>query len=125
MIPNKLSLTFSLALSEALTPAAQDGVQDPSFVLAVQTGLPKELAESLTRATQPGLESPDGCDQAQRYHPESLSASESSGESLRDVGCYSAKCVCGSRPKPSLSLRLSLSRSRPGSLYSISIIEYE
>ena len=45
MIPNKLSLTFSLALSEALTPAAQDGVQDPSFVLAVQTDLPKELAK--------------------------------------------------------------------------------
>jgi hypothetical protein len=48
----------------------------------VQTGLPRELPELLTRATQPGLVSPGGADQAQRYHPASLSSE--SGESL----CY-------------------------------------
>ena len=59
------------------------------FFSPVQTGLPRELAKSLTRATQPGLVSSDCCDQAQGYHPASLSSE--SGESLRpdDVGCYS------------------------------------
>ena len=58
----------------------------------VQSGLPRELAESLTRATQPGLVSPGGGDysnQAQRYHPASLSSE--SEESLRHVGCYPVK----------------------------------
>jgi hypothetical protein len=64
-------------------PWARDGVQDPSFFSPVQTGLPRELAESLTRATQPGLVSPGGSDQAQRYHPASLSSE--SGESLRHM----------------------------------------
>ena len=57
----------------------------------MQTGLQRELAKSLTRATQPGLVSPGGGDQAQWYHPASLSSE--SGESLRHVGCYSAECV--------------------------------
>ena len=57
--------------------------------IPVPTGLPRELAESHTRATQPGLVSPGGSDQAQRYHPASLSSE--SGESLRHVGCYSVK----------------------------------
>ena len=71
-------------------------VQDPSFVFSpVQTGLPRELAKLLTRTTQPGLVSPGGGDQAQRYRPASLSSE--SGESLRHVGCYSVKCVLGSR----------------------------
>ena len=43
------------------------------FLSPVQTGLRRELAESLTRATQAGLVSPGGSDQAQRYHPPSLS----------------------------------------------------
>jgi hypothetical protein len=66
------------------------------FFSPVQTGLPRELAKSLTRATQPGLVSPGGGEQAQRHHPASLSSE--SGESLRHVGCYSAKGVWGSRP---------------------------
>jgi hypothetical protein len=59
-------------------------------------GLPRELkselAESLTGSTQPGLASPGGSEQAQRYHPASLSSE--SGESLRHTpyyGCYSLK----------------------------------
>jgi hypothetical protein len=53
------------------------------FFSPVQTRLPRELAESLTRAKQPGLVSPGGSDQAQRYHPASLSSE--SGESLRHM----------------------------------------
>jgi hypothetical protein len=49
----------------------------------------RELAKWLTRATQPGLVSPGGGEQAQRHHPASLSSE--SGESLRHVGCNSAK----------------------------------
>ena len=42
-----------------------------------------ETAESLTRSTQPGLVSPGGSEQAQWYHPVSLSSE--SGESLRHM----------------------------------------
>ena len=51
----------------------RDGVQDLSFFSPVQTDLPRELTESLTRDMHPVLVSPDGSDQAQRYHPPSLS----------------------------------------------------
>jgi hypothetical protein len=49
------------------------------------------MATSLTRAMQLGLVSVStgGSDQAQRYHPASLSSEP--GESLRHVGCYSVK----------------------------------
>ena len=66
------------------------------FFSPVLTGLPRELAKSFTCDTQPGLVSPGGGDQAQQYHPPSPLSE--SGESLRHVGCYSAKCVWGSRP---------------------------
>ena len=65
-------------------------MQDPSFFLSpVQTGLPRELAKLLTRAVQPGLVSPGGSDQAQRYHPASLSSEF--GEHLRHIGRYPVK----------------------------------
>ena len=67
-----------------ITTTAQGwGARPLAFFSPVQTGLPRELADSLTRATQPGLVSPGGSDQAQRYHPASLSSA--SGESLRHI----------------------------------------
>ena len=65
------------------------GARPLIFFGPVQTGLLRELAKSLTRAMQLGLVSPGGSDQAQWYHPASLSSE--SGESLRPVGCCSAK----------------------------------
>jgi hypothetical protein len=56
-------------------------------------GLPRELAKLLTRIMQPGTVSPGGDYQAQWYHL--MSFLSESGESLRHVGCYSAKCVWG------------------------------
>jgi hypothetical protein len=65
------------------------GCKTLHFLSPVQAGLPRELAKSLTRATQPGLVSPAVSDQAQRYHPASLSSE--SGESLGHVGGYVVK----------------------------------
>jgi hypothetical protein len=59
------------------------GCKTLSFFSPVQTGFPRELAKSLTRAMQPGLVSPGDDDQAQRYHPASLSSE--SGESLHHM----------------------------------------
>ena len=64
----------------------RDGVQDPSlFFKPVADCLQRELAKLLTGDAQPGLVSPVCGEQAQWYHPASLSSE--SGESLRHVGC--------------------------------------
>ena len=95
-------------LSRHYAGMMQDGLRPPwtqlhprgarplTFFSPVQTGLERELAELLPRTTQPGLVAPGSGDQAQWYHPASLSSE--SGESLRHVGCCPAECVRGSRP---------------------------
>ena len=73
------------------------------------------FAKSLTRATQPYLLSPGGSEQAQRYHPASLS-SESGYPVIQTRKYGDAESVRGRRPGPPVwkipHEALSLARAR-------------